>query len=122
SYAELLKSQLITNSSSRIKEVDITNGNSWGNTNSYEYFLEFDTEKMAVAEVYQPGLYSYLKNQTHTGGVTSFIDNNELKQVKLMSDNYQKVNVWDLKHAPISIGSNQNKLDQMASIEKRKTG
>ncbi|WP_026712482.1 efflux RND transporter permease subunit [Flavobacterium daejeonense] len=121
-YAELLKSQLITNSSSRIKEVDITNGNSWGNGNSYEYFLDFDAEKMAMAEVYQTGLYSYLRNQTHAGGVTAFIANNELQQVKLMSDQYQKVNVWDLKHVPISIGNNQYKLDQMAAIEKRKTG
>jgi multidrug efflux pump subunit AcrB len=121
-YAELLKSQLITNSSSRIKEVDIANGNSWGNGNSYEYFLDFDAEKMAMAEVYQTGLYSYLRNQTHAGGVTAFIANNELQQVKLMSDQYQKVNVWDLKHVPINIGNNQYKLDQMAAIEKRKTG
>ncbi|MRX70074.1 Multidrug efflux pump subunit AcrB [Flavobacterium resistens] len=122
SYAELLKSQLIHNSASRITDVDITNGDSWGNANSYEYFLEFDTEKMAMGEVYQTGLYSYLKNQTHAGGVTSFVRNNELQQVKLVSDQYQKVNVWDLKHVPISIGNNQYKLDQMAEIEKRKTG
>lgn len=121
-YADFLKSQLITNSSSRIKDVDITNGDSWGNANSYEYFLAFDNEKMAMAEVYQTGLYYYLKNQTYSGGVTSFIHNNELQQVKLMSDQYQKVNVWDLKHVPITIGNNQYKLDQMAAIDKRKTG
>jgi multidrug efflux pump subunit AcrB len=121
-YAELLKSQLKTNSSSRIKEVDITSSDSWDNTNSYEYFLDFDAEKMAMAEVYQPGLYFYLKNQTHAGGITSFISNNDLQQVKLMSDQYQKVNVWDLQNVPISIGNNQYKLDQMATIEKNKTG
>ncbi|GEL12143.1 Multidrug efflux pump subunit AcrB [Flavobacterium glycines] len=121
-YAELLKAQLIANSSSRIKEVDITNGDSWGNANSYEYFLAFDNEKMAMAEVYQTGLYSCLINQTYAGGVTSFIHNNELQQVKMVSNQYQKVNVWDLKHVPISIGNNQYKLDQMAAIEKRKSG
>ncbi|MNX84416.1 Swarming motility protein SwrC [compost metagenome] len=121
SYAELLKTQLISNSSSRIKEVDITNGDSWDN-NSYEYFLEFDNEKMAIAEVHQTGVYMYLRNQTHAGAVTSFINNNELQQVKLMADQYQKINVWDLKHIPITIGSNQYKLDQMAAIEKGKTG
>ncbi|KQC02751.1 efflux RND transporter permease subunit [Pedobacter sp. Hv1] len=121
SYAQLLKSQLIANSS-RIDEVDITNGDSWRNSNSYEYFLGFDAEKMAMAEVYQTGIYSYLRNQTHAGGVTSFISNNELQQVKLVSDKYQKVNVWDLKHVPISMGNNQYKLDQMATVEKRKTG
>ncbi|MFA9189562.1 efflux RND transporter permease subunit [Flavobacterium magnesitis] len=118
-YAELLKEQLITNSASRIQEVDITNGR---NSNSNEYFLEFDTEKMTMAEVYQTGFYSYLKNQTHSGGITSFIQNNELQQVKLESDQYQKINVWDLKNVPISIGDSQYKLDQMAAIEKRNSG
>lgn len=122
SYAELFKAQLIVNSSSRIKEIDITNSGSWGNSNSYEYFLEFDAEKMAMAGVYQRGVYFYLKNKTHAGGITSFIQNNELQQVKLESDQYQKVNVWDLKHAPINIDDNQYKLDQMATIEKRKSG
>jgi multidrug efflux pump subunit AcrB len=120
-YAELLKSQLIENSSSRIKEVDITSGGSWGN-NSQEYYLDFDVKKMALASVSQGSLYDYLKKQTHSGGVTSFVHNNELQQVKLISDQYQKMNVWDLKHAPISIGNNQYKLDQMASIAKKNTG
>jgi multidrug efflux pump subunit AcrB len=122
SYATLLKSQLIENSSSRIKEVDITSGGSWGNSNSHEYYLDFDAKKMALAAVSQGSLYDYLKKQTHSGGVTSFVLNNELQQVKLMSDQYQKINVWDLKHNPIAIGSNQYKLDQMASLEKKNTG
>ncbi|MFC5683645.1 efflux RND transporter permease subunit [Flavobacterium sp. MAHUQ-51] len=120
-YAELLKTQLIANSSSRIKEVDITSGG-WWDKNPHEFYLDFDAEKMALAAVNQTEFYSYLRNQTHTGGVTSFINNNELQQVKLISDQYQKVNVWDLKHVPINIGNNQYKLDQMAAIEKRKTG
>lgn len=121
-YAELLKLQLIANAESRIKEVDITSGESWSNKNSHEYYLDFDAEKMAMAEVSQTNLYDYLKKQTHSGGVTSFIHDNELQQVKLVSDQYQKINVWDLKHVPIVIGSNQYKLDQMASMEKRNSG
>lgn len=121
-YAELLKIQLIENYSARIKEVDITSGGSWGNSNSQEYFLDFDNKKMALAEVSQFELYNYLKKQTHSGGVTSFVQNNELQQVKLVSDQYQKSNVWDLKHLPILIGSNQYKLDQMAGIEKKNMG
>lgn len=122
SYAELLKAQLIENSSSRIKEVDITSGGSWGNSNSQEYYLDFDAQKMALAAVSQGSLYDYLKKQTHSGGVTSFVHNNELQQVKLVSDQYQKMNVWDLKHVPIVIGNDQYKLDQMASIVKKKSG
>lgn len=122
SYAELLKSQLIENSSSRIKEVDITSGGSWGSNNTHEYYLDFDAKKMALAEVSQSELYNYLKNKIHSEGVTTFVHNNELQNVKLVSDQYQKLNVWDLKHVPIPIGNNQYKLDQMASIEKKNTG
>lgn len=122
SYAELLKSQLIENSSSRIKDADITSGESWGNSNSQEYYLAFDNKKMALAAVSQANLYDYLKNQTHSGGVTFFVHNNELQQVKLVSDQYQKINVWDLKHIPIVVGRNQYKLDQMASIVKKNIG
>lgn len=122
SYAELLKSQLIANAESRIKEVDITSSESWSNKNSHEYYLDFNAEKMAMAAVSQTNLYDYLKKQTHSGGVTSFIHDNELQQVKLVSDQYQKINVWNLKHVPIVIGNNQYKLDQMASMEKRNSG
>ena len=103
--------------------MDITSGNSWGgNGNSQEYYLDFDNKKMALAAVSQTSLYDYLNKQTHSGGLTSFIHNNELQQVKLMSDKYQKMNVWDLKYAPIAILNNQYKLNQMASIEKKNTG
>jgi multidrug efflux pump subunit AcrB len=121
-YATLLKSQLLANSSSRIKEVDIISGGNSRQNNSNEYYLDFDAQKMAMADVTQANFYDYLKKQTHSGNVTSFVHNNELQEVKLVSDQYQKINVWDLKHIPIVIGRNQYKLDQMAAIEKRKTG
>lgn len=122
SFAELLKSQLIENSSSRIKEVDITSGNYWDNSNSQEYYLDFNNEKMALASVSQTSLYDYLNKQTHSGDVTSFIHDNELQKVKLVSDQYQKINVWDLKNVPIVIRNNQYKLNQMANVEKKNMG
>ncbi len=121
-YAELLKEQLIANSSSRIKEVEITNGESWNNSNSQEYFLDFDNQKMALTQASQTGLYDYLNKQTHSEIITSFVQNNELQQVKLQSDNYQKMTVWDLKHLPIAIKNTPYKLDQMATIERRNSG
>lgn len=122
SFAELLKSQLIENSSSRIREVDITSGNYWDNSNSQEYYLDFNNEKMALASVSQTSLYDYLNKQTHSGDVTSFVHDNELQKVKLVSDQYQKINVWDLKNVPILIRNNQYKLNQMANIEKKNMG
>ncbi|AUP78493.1 efflux RND transporter permease subunit [Flavivirga eckloniae] len=121
SYAELLKEQLINESSSRVKDVEITSGG-WGNTTLNEYYLDFDEQRLAMTGVSQNQLYGYLKNQVHSGTLTSIVKDHELQQVKLVSNNYQKFNVWDLRHTPISIHGNQYKLNQLASIEKKKTG
>ncbi|MHA7944847.1 efflux RND transporter permease subunit [Formosa sp. 3Alg 14/1] len=120
-YAELLKEQLKETSSGRVKEVEITSGG-WGSSALNEYFLDFDLEKLAMSGVSQTQVYNYLNNQVHSGVLNSIVQNNELQQVKLVSDNYKKFNVWDLKHSPIAIEGKQYKLDQLASIEKKKTG
>ncbi|WP_308990445.1 efflux RND transporter permease subunit [Mariniflexile litorale] len=121
SYAEQLKQQLEASSNSRVREVEITSGG-WQDNALYEYYLDFDANKLAFANVSQIQLYGYLKNQLHSGPLTSIIQNNELQDVKLVSDKYKKFNVWDLKNTPITIQNKQYKLNQLASIEKKKTG
>lgn len=121
-YAELLKQQLNDNSSGRVKDMEITSGNYWGNSALYEYYLDFDLEKLAMAEVSQTQVYGYLKNQVHSGALNTIVQDHELQQVTLVSDHYQKFNVWDLKNAPLLIQDKQYKLNQLASIEKMKTG
>lgn len=121
-YAELLKQQLEENSSGRVKEVEITSGNSWGNNTLYEYYLAFNQEKLALADISQVQIYNFLKNQTHSVALNNIIQDHELQQVMLVSDKYQKFNVWDLKNLPIGIGEQQFKLEQLASVEKKKTG
>ena len=121
SYAELLKSQLIVNANSRVKEVEITSGG-YGNNSLQEYYLEFDNERMALANVSQYQFYNYLKTQVHSNNVATIVHDNELQNVKLVADKYQKFNVWDLKYSPTVIRNDQYKLHQFATIEKRKTG
>ncbi|GAA3561019.1 efflux RND transporter permease subunit [Snuella lapsa] len=120
-YAELLKQQLEANSNGRVKDVEITSGR-WGSNSLNEYVLDFDRERLALANVSQNQLYGYLKNQVHSGNVASIVQDHEMQQVKLVSDNYQKFNVWDLKHTPIPINNKQYKLGQLATIKKRKSG
>ncbi|MDO5981582.1 efflux RND transporter permease subunit [Flavivirga spongiicola] len=121
SYAELLKLQLEANSNGRVKEVEITSGG-WRSNTLNEYYLDFDQEQLAMADVSQNQLYGYLKNQVYSGRIGDIVKDHELQEVKLVSDTYQKFNVWDLKHTPIPINNKQYKLHQLASIEKRKTG
>ena len=121
SYAEQLQQQLIEGSNSRVKDVEITSG-SWRDNALYEYYLDFDANKLALANVSKNQLYGYLKNQVHSGRLASITNNNELQNVKLVSDRYKKFNVWDLKNTPITIQNKEYKLNQLASIEKKKTG
>lgn len=120
-YAGLLKAELINNSFSRITEVDITNGG-WDDNALEEFYLNFNKEQLAQLGVSQSEIYFYLKDQVHIGGLSPIIRDNELQQVKLVSDNYKKFNVWDLKNGPIAVQNKQYKLNQLASIEKKKMG
>ena len=121
SYAELLKQQLEANSNGRVKEVEITSGG-WRSNTLNEYYLDFNQEQLAMAKVSQNQLYGYLKNKVYSGRIAEIVKDHELQQVKLVSDTYQKFNVWDLKHTPIPINNKQYKLEQLASIKKRKSG
>ena len=87
-----------------------------------EYYLEFNNEKLSLSGISQKDLYAYLKNQVHSGGLSSVVHQNEIQKVQLVSSQHQKFNVWDLKNAPISIKNEEFKLHQLASIEKKKTG
>ncbi|WP_396603270.1 efflux RND transporter permease subunit [Algibacter sp. R77976] len=121
SYAEQLKEQLVENFNSRVKDVEITSGGLRENT-LYEYHLNFDSNKLADTNISENKLYDYLKNQVHSGQLASIIQNNEFQDVKLVSNKYKKFNVWDLKNRPITIQNRTYKLNQLASIEKKKTG
>lgn len=120
-YAQALKTQLEESTNSRVKDIEITSGG-WRDQTLYEYHLDFDKSRLAFANVSQQQLYRYLKNQVHAGRLNSIIHNNELQQVKLVSDKFQKFNTWDLKNTPITILNKQYKLNQFASVEKKKTG
>ncbi len=119
-YAELLKKQLEDNSNGRVKDVEIISGRR--NNSLNEYYLDFDNEQLAMANISQGQLYGHLKNQMYSGSLGHIIQNQEQQQVKLVSNNYGKFNVWDLKNRPIAINDKQYKLNQLASVEKRKSG
>ncbi len=120
-YAKMLQEQLEATSNGRVKETEINSGG-WGSDALYEYYLDFNPERMALAEVSQSQLYGILRNQLHSGNLQSIVNDNELQRVKLVSDQYKKFNVWDLRNAPVTINTNQYKLKELATIKKKKTG
>lgn len=120
-YAELLKQQLETNSNGRVKDVEITAGRR-GVSPLNEYYLSFNDEQLALANVSQNQLYGFLKKKAHYGNIASVIQEHERQRIRLVSDTYQKFTVWDLKNLPILVNNKQYKLEQLASVEKRKSG
>lgn len=120
-YAEQLQQQLVDSSGTRVKDIEITSGG-WRDDALYEYYLDFDSNKLAIANVSQVQLHRFLKNKVYSGRLTSIIQDHELQNVKLVSDRYQKFNTWDLENVPITIQNKEYKLNQLATIEKKKTG
>ena len=121
-YAETLREQLESSSNGRVKDTEINSGGGRGSETLYEYFLEFYPERIALAGISRSQLYGVLKNQLHSGQLRPIVNNNELQQVKLVSDKYGKFTVWDLKNTPITVNGNTHKLKELASIEKKKSG
>lgn len=120
-YAEQLKQQLLDSSNTRVRDVEITSGG-WGDDALFEYYLDSDREKLALANISQLQLYGSLKNQVHSVQLNPVVQDQELQTVKLVSNQYKKFNVWDLENTPISINNKQYKLNQLASVKKTKSG
>jgi len=116
-----LKATILEEANDRVKKVEISSER-WGRSSLFEYYLEFNPELMSLANITQSGLYSILKDKLHIGNIQSIVADNELQKVKIVSDKYLNFNVWDLKNTPLVINGNQYKLNELASIEKRKTG
>ena len=118
-FAERLRKHLEKTWNERVKKTEINSG---GGGPLNEYYLEFYPERVALAGVSLSQIHEILNNKLHSGDLGSIINDNEVQHVKLVSDKYGKLNIWDLKHTPISIGDDQYKLKELASIEKRRTG
>lgn len=121
SYAQLLKKQLIENSKGRVKEVEITD-DVWFGSSRNEYNLEFKDEDLVLYGNSQLEVYKALKNKLSSHRLKSIINNNEIQNVRFVSDKYESFNVWDLNNIPIIIDKNQVKLSDLASIKNEETG
>ncbi|MCG8475785.1 MAG: efflux RND transporter permease subunit [Cytophagales bacterium] len=119
-YATML-SEHLKKASARVRAVEISTGG-WRTSALREFYLDFDLERLAKEEIPMRSLYSLLDSRIHQSGLPSVFRNNEMEQVKLVADQRESFNVWDMKNQPLSQGSRQYKLHELAEIDKRKTG
>jgi multidrug efflux pump subunit AcrB len=120
-FAEELKASIFENSKNRVEKAQIS-GEKWGSSALAEFYLEFNPELVELSKLKTTKIYNQLKNRLHSENATAVVQNNELQEVKIVSDTYLNFNIWDLKNTPIQIDSSQYKLSELAFIEKRKTG
>ena len=120
-YAEQFQLHLEKTSNSRVKDAEINSGN-WRNEALHEYYLEFKEKRVAMAGVSSSQLFEALKNTLQLGDITLIAHENELQRITLVSNKRQNFNVWNLRNSPIIIEGIPYKLNELATIEKRKTG
>ena len=120
-YAKSLQKQLIENSKGRVKEVEITY-DLWKGNPRDEYNLEFNDEKLALYENSQMEIYEVLKNKLSSINLKTIIYNNQIQDIKVISDKYETIDVWNIENTPISLDKNQIKLSDLALIKRERTG
>lgn len=118
-YATMLGDSLEQNE--RVKELEIAGGSSWYNESLQEYFIDFDPELFALKDITLNGFVSYLRNKLYSFGGQVFIDE-ELQPVTIISSDFDRFRVWNLKNEPVGFGEQMAKLSSVGQIAKRKTG
>lgn len=119
-FAEQLKASLEENE--RVKEVEISGSAGWNAKVLNEYYISFQNLGLGLNEVAINQFYSFLRDKVYKASLPAVYSNNELQPVSLVSDSYGRFNVWDLKNLPVSVNDKQLKLNELARIDKQKSG
>ena len=67
-------------------------------------------------------LYEALQTYIHSGFVGRIVNNEEMQEIILSSEEIARFNKWDLENKPIVINSKQFKLKQLATVVKMSSG
>lgn len=119
-YADLLKRNLLENP--RIREVDISGSDQWGERVIHEFFMSFNDERLALNDVSAVEFYTSLKDKSYRREINPVYAGDELRRVFLTSDTYGSFNVWNFNHSPLNADEKLLKIGRFSSVEKRKTG
>jgi multidrug efflux pump subunit AcrB len=103
----------------RIKEVEILSQDTWYKNQSYEFVMSFDRSRLANLKtnpysVYA-SLYNYAKNDNN---IATTIVNGQQENVKLVSQQSNTMDMWQVKHAPARLGKKIVRLKNVASLVK----
>ena len=118
-YAEYLAEHLSQNR--RVSGAEVW-GAGWDGRPKTEFNMEYDFERMAVANINPYQYYSALSSQLYDNYLTAINTEGEMTEVVLRSSEIEKYDYWHVLHTPVSTGDVAAPLQDIGSIEKRLSG
>lgn len=119
-YAQWLKDSLLANS--RVKEVNITEKDSWYRENSKEFTLATSQEMLAVHNSFMSGFYLDLRTMSaKNSDAGTVVSHGEKKQVFMTSSYQDDFNRWNLNHDMVSYGGRLTRIGELGKVVKEKT-
>ncbi|MGN1233332.1 MAG: efflux RND transporter permease subunit, partial [Candidatus Cryptobacteroides sp.] len=118
-YAEYLVKHLSQNR--RVSGAEVW-GAGWDGRPKTEFNMEYDFERMAVADINPYQYYSALASQLYDSPISSVNTEGEMTEVVLRSSEIEKYDYWHVLHTPVSTGDVAAPLQDIGSIEKRLSG
>ncbi|MGM9785412.1 MAG: efflux RND transporter permease subunit [Candidatus Cryptobacteroides sp.] len=118
-YAEYLVEHLSQNR--RVSGAEVW-GAGWDGRPKTEFNMEYDFERMAVADINSYQYYSALASQLCDDYIYSVNTGGEMTDVVLRSSEIEKYDYWHVLHTPVSMGDVAAPLQDIGSIEKRLSG
>ncbi|MGM9736144.1 MAG: efflux RND transporter permease subunit [Candidatus Cryptobacteroides sp.] len=118
-YADYLVEYLSQNR--RVSGAEVW-GTGWDGRPKTEFNMEYDFERMAVADINPYQYYSALDSQLYDNYIYSVGTGGEMTDVVLRSSEIGKYDYWHVLHTPVSMGDVAAPLQDIGSIGKRLSG
>lgn len=121
-YADILRNKLLEQQ--RIKQVDIVGSrtNYWAASINHEYFIDFNKEMLASEDITMQVFHNKLGDWGNKQSIRSVYFDNKLQRSDLLSDRYDRFNLWDFKNEVVDFSGDMAKMRDLGTVEKRRTG
>jgi len=108
----------------RVKDAFVSGSTGWGRQSGRnEYFIDFDRVKMAELNIDPSSVYFALNRKLSQAGGTSYkVDQENFIKVKVVSNEKESFDIWNLKNEYLDIGGRKIKFSDIGKIDMRRTG
>lgn len=115
----------VLSTNQRVKDAFVTGSTGmWGRQSGRnEYFIDFDRVKMAHLNIDPRFVYFALNRKLSSAGGASYkVDQDNLIKVKVISNEKESFDIWNLKNEYLNVGNRNIKFSDIGKIDMRRTG